>query len=274
MFKWRISFVKPLLDKFPHMATLYRSVRDQMDFMQEPRVTPWGFKLAGNAAMAQGTFEPAETELVREILKDVDVFVNIGANVGYYCCHALSMGKKVIAFEPIQRNLRYLYKNIKTNGWKDVEVYPIALSDNIGVLEIYGGNTGASVLKGWAGVPESYVALVPSSTLDLILGCRLQGKKVLIVGDVEGAEKWVLAGATQMLMNDPKPIWLLEITATSLQPHGIDINPNFMDTFKVFFQNGYTAARVDKGMPPVNMEHVEMIVRDCKEFPTHNFLFR
>jgi FkbM family methyltransferase len=80
--------------------------------------------------MAQGTFEPEETELIRTILKDVDVLINVGANVGYYCCHALSMGKAVVAFEPIQRNLRYLCVNIKTNGWS-CEIYPIALSNRV-----------------------------------------------------------------------------------------------------------------------------------------------
>jgi tRNA G37 N-methylase Trm5 len=96
--------------------------------MQEQNATPWGFKLAGNAAMVQGIFEPAETKLVRNILQNVDILVNVGANIGYYCCHALSMGKQVIAFEPIERNLRYLCKNIKNNGWTGAEVYPMALA--------------------------------------------------------------------------------------------------------------------------------------------------
>src|ERR1700682_885357 len=148
---WLISLVRPFVDRFPRIATMYRSVRDQLDFLEEPRPTSWGFKLAGNTAMEQGTFEPTETELVRSILKDVDILINVGANIGYYCCHALSMGKSVIAFEPIARNLRYLCKNIKTNGWSGAEVYPIALSNSVGVLEMYGGNTGASVVKGWAG---------------------------------------------------------------------------------------------------------------------------
>jgi FkbM family methyltransferase len=154
---------------------MYRSVRDQLDNVDELITTPWGFKLAGNTAMKQGSFEPVETKLVRDILKDVDVLVNVGANIGYYCCHALSMGKQVIAIEPIQRNLYYLLKNIKSNGWNDAEVFPLALSNSTGVLEIYGGNTGASIVKGWAGTPESYVNLAPSSTMDEVLGERLKG---------------------------------------------------------------------------------------------------
>ena len=269
--KWLISLLKPLVERFPRAAVIYRGVRDQLDFLDEPIATPWGFKLAGNTAMAQGAFEPEETELVKTILKNVDVLVNVGANVGYYCCHALSMGKTVIAFEPVERNLRYLCKNIKANGWSGAEVYPIALSNRVGVLEIYGGNTGASVVKGWAGTPANYVTLVPSSTMDVVLGTRLRGKKVLIVIDVEGAEKWVIEGASKMLANDPKPIWVVEIMSTHHQPTGQ--NPNLKSTFQLFYQNNYRSFTFDKKMSPVTMEHIELASNGNQRLPAHNFIF-
>lgn len=269
-----ISLMRSLFGRFPRMATLYRSVRDQMDFMEEPKDTPWGFKLAGNAAMAQGTFEPVETKLVRNILQDVDILVNVGANIGYYCCHALSMGKPVIAFEPIERNLRYLCKNIKMNGWSGTEIYPIALSNSVGVLEIYGGNTGASIVKGWAGILESYVSLVPSSTMNVVLGNRLRGKRVLILVDIEGSEKWMLEGATILLANDPKPIWIVEIVSKDHQPSGVEINPYFTSTFQIFSQNGYQAVGVDQDMSPLTMEDVDLVSKGILELGTYSFLFR
>ena len=184
------------------------------------------------------------------------------------------MGKPVIAFEPIERNMRYLCKNIKTNGWSGAEVYPIALSNSVGVLEMYGGNQGASVVKGWAGTPESYVTLVPSSTMDVVLGNRLQGKRALILIDVEGAEKWMLEGATIMLANNPKPIWLVEIVTKEHQPCGVEINPNFASTFQLFFQNGYQAFSVDQEMRPITIEDVELVSKGIQELDTYNFLFR
>lgn len=268
-----IFLVKPLVDRFPRVANFYRTVRDQISFMEAPLVTSWRFKLAGNSSMAKGTFEPGETAVVRKILEDVEVLVNVGANIGYYCCHALSMGKSVIAFEPIQRNLRYLCQNIKTNNWTDAEIFPIALSDRKGILEIYGGDTGASIIKGWAGIPESYKTLVPSSTMDVILGNRLQGKKILVLMDVEGAEKKVLEGAAQMLALEPKPIWMVEIMAQEHQPEGVEINPNFKSIFQLFFQNGYQAFRVDGDMNPVTMEQVNLIIEESRSPQTHNYIF-
>lgn len=273
-FYWTLALVKPLVDRLPRVAALYREVRDQMEAMRRPVVTPWGFKMAGNPAMAEGLFEPLETELIRKILKDVDVLINVGANVGYYCCHALSMGKEVIAFEPVPRNLRYLCQNIKVNGWTGAEVYPIALSNSIGVLEIYGGDTGASILKGWAGTSENYVTLVPSSTMDIVLGERLRGKKIMILVDVEGAEYWMLEGAAKMLTTNPKPIWMIEITTDEHQPAGIAMNPYFKNTFQLFFQNGYQAFSVDQDAHAVSMEEVDLASKGNLKFKSHNFLFK
>lgn len=265
--------LKPIVDRFPPVAKLYRTVREQTVFMKKPVMTSWGFKLAGNSFMEKGIFEPEETKVVRRLLDETDVLVNVGANVGYYCCHGLSKGKHVIAFEPIQRNLSYLALNIKANNWTGIEIYPIALSNEIGVLDIYGWDTGASIIKGWAGVPDNYQTLVPSSTMDRVLGTRLQGRKVLILMDVEGAEKWVLEGAAKMLALEPKPVWMVEIMIEEHQPDGVAINPNFKKIFQLFFQNGYDAFNIDPGMSPVTMKQVDLILNGKLKPFSHNYIF-
>src|SRR5580692_4386710 len=51
-----------------------------------------------------GTFEPAETSLVKKHLQPGMTFVDVGANVGYYTALAARLvagnGGRVIAFEP------------------------------------------------------------------------------------------------------------------------------------------------------------------------------
>jgi len=274
LLKWLIVLAKPFEGHFPRLAAVYRGVRDQLDSVNKPTPTPWGFKLGGNAAMAQGIFETAETELVRNLLKDVDILVNVGANVGYYCCHALSLGKPVIAFEPMERNLRYLYKNMYANGWNGAEIFPLALSNDVGIMEIYGGETGASLVKGWAGTHDSYKTLVPCSTMDTVLDTRLRGKRVLVLVDIEGAERWMLQGAGKMLANDPAPIWVVEITSKELQPRGVDMNPNFKATFQIFFQYGYRAFSLEQEMRAMTPEYIEQIYSKKIDFNGNNFVFR
>jgi len=123
-------------------------------------------------------------------LASADILVNVGANVGYYRCHALGMRKRVIAFEPIQRNLRHLYRNVTVNDWTDIEIFPVALSDRAGVVKVYGGNTSASVIRGWAGTSEEYVTFAPSVEMDSIIGERLRGKRVAVIVDAKGRSTW------------------------------------------------------------------------------------
>ena len=107
--------------------------------------TPLGFKLrAGrakaNRMMQDGTFEPEETAVLQHHLARADVFVDVGANVGLYTCLARQMGKHVVAFEPQERNLRCLYSNLRSNGWPDVEVFPLGLGECPGLMPLYGAS--------------------------------------------------------------------------------------------------------------------------------------
>ena len=266
---------RPIAEHFPSSAAIYRALRDEVDVLAKSVETPWGFYLSGNSLMASGEFERSETQLVQDLLQDVDVLVNIGANIGYYCCHALRLGKHVIAFEPIQRNLRHLFRNVAVNGWNDIEIFPVALSDRMGVMKIYGGDTGASVVKGWAGTSETYSTFVPSMTLDTVLGDRLLGQRVLVILDVEGAEHMVLSGATKLLENDPKPTWLIEISATENQPQGVEVNPHLVETFGLMFSKGYEGFTATESRCSVSTDDVKIASESgIPVCGTHNFIFR
>ncbi len=270
-----LRFAKPFVDRFPKLAMTYRYLRDSSQIDDEPLDTPMGFKFAGNRLMQSGQFEPEETQIVKKIVSNVDVVINVGANIGYYCLMALRQEKYVVAFEPINLNLRYLLRNIKANNWDSrIEVYPIAVSDKVGVIEIYGGGTGASLVKGWAGTPEQYVTLVPCSTLDNVLGSRFHGKRSFILVDIEGAEHLMLKGATGVLDMEPKPIWMVEISISEHQPEGIGVNSNLLSTFQVFWNRGYEAWTADKDCRSVLSGEIEEIVKSGVDtLHTHNFLF-
>lgn len=267
--------MQPLVERFPKIAMSYRYLRDNRFIFEDPKETPLGFKFIGNEKMEQGIFEKEEIEIVNSCLNLTNVFINIGANIGYYCCIALKRGKHTVAFEPIEANLKYLYKNIETNQLQhNVEIFPLALSNITGLIEIYGGGTLASLRSGWSGMPLQYKSLVPVTTLDTVLQERFVGEKCFILADIEGAEYWMLQGAKRFLTMVPKPIWMVEVLVKEHQPEGTDINPYLLPTFKTFWDYGYAAWTADRNVRQIEEEEVKEICKSgINTLTSQSFLF-
>lgn len=227
--------------------------------------------------MVSGEFEPNETPLVHELIKDVDCVVNVGANIGYYSCLALQAGKSIIAFEPLPENLHFLLRNVKANGWQSkAQVFPMALSNRVGIIEIYGGGTGASLIEGWAQSSSDEKILVPTTTLDNILGHRFHNnERVLLIVDIEGAEKMMLDGASKILNHSPQPLWVIEITSHEHQPKGVSVNPFFLATFELFWEAGYEAYSIEENLRKITRQEIEDTASSrIAKTGSHNYLFR
>lgn len=257
------------------LAMRYRYLRDGWHIYAEPRETALGFKLVGNKQMEEGIFEPDETNIVKQLLPYVDVVINVGANIGYYCCFALSAGKYVVAFEPLFTNAQHLLRNVAANGWDtNIEVYPVALSNTVGAIKIYGRGAMASLIKGWANTPEEYYTLVPCTTMNNVLGERFCNKKRLIIVDIEGAERFMLEGASILLNDKSNSIWFVEISITEHQPKSIKINPHLSSTFHAFWNAGYEARTADRHYRLINPDEIENIVLSgIDTIRVHNFIF-
>jgi FkbM family methyltransferase len=270
------SLLRPIAERYPWLAKLYRDFRSGKKLVKTPKMTPNGFLFIGNSQMESGQFEKQETEIIKNFLETTDYFVNIGANIGYYCCIALQQNIPTLAFEPIVLNLKYLYKNIAANGWENnIEVFPMALGKKAGLIEIYGGDTSASLVKGWSNTPEYYRQWVPVSTLDSTVGSRLEGKQCLILVDVEGAELMMLEGSSVFLEMTPKPIWVMEITVTEHLPKGVHVNPNLLATFELFWKNDYQAWTCTNDPRRIEKEQIRKIAKTGNNtLGTHNFIFK
>ena len=213
--------------------------------------------------------------MIRKLVGSVDVFVDIGANIGYYVCHALQSnpGCRVVAIEPLPANLRYLLRNVKANGWDDrCEIMPVAVSSQPSVVSLFGAGTGASLVRGWNGAPDSSALLVPANTLENILGSRFSSERCLIMIDVEGHEKAVIAGAQALLAQVPKPIWFVEIGLGEHLGGGAG-NPAFSKVFEEFFAAGYDAWACTSIPRRISVEDVRSAASGSTSLGTHNFLF-
>ena len=257
----------------PSLEVGYRAYR-QYQQLRRCRInkTPLGFMFGGNADMQAGLFEPEEVEVVRRYLHGAALFVDVGANVGYFSCISRQLGAKVIAIEPCIQNIDFLLMNLDANGWTDVEVYPVCVGEAPGLTTIYGWGTGASVVQSWAGWDGSQQSLAPITTLDVLLGDRFQLEQLVIKVDVEGVEYSVLRGAQSTLRRSPSPVWLMEVCFTENHPTGI--NPDFLDIFRVFWEEGYVARTVGREQITVTAEDVERWMRNKhRDFGSINYLF-
>lgn len=262
--------IKLRLKRYPALVALYRSIQpgpivsDWWNTLFYKRwnavITPAGFTLVSsnygaNRAMQSGTFEVEETEIIRYHLGNVEVFVDVGANIGLYTCIARSEGKYAIAVEPQPRNLECLYAGLSLNGWADTEVYPLGLADKYGLVTLYGASgPSASLLSGWAKYSNRFQQTISLTTLDTLLGNRFDGKKLLIKIDVEGAEYNVLKGAGKTLTMQPRPTWMVEICLNEFHPAGL--NPDYSATFEMFWNCGYEARTADRERRLVTREDV------------------
>jgi len=134
------------------------------------------------------------------ILEDGDVFLDVGANIGYYTIlGSRKVGDKgrVIAIEPILSTSKVLTTNIKLNKLTNVTIYPYAASNKNGFLyfKIPSGLYGqASAIS-----DKENKSLMKVRTLRLDNICNAYNMIKLIKIDVEGHELEVLMGSMKTL---------------------------------------------------------------------------
>ncbi|HYO77548.1 MAG TPA: FkbM family methyltransferase [Thermoanaerobaculia bacterium] len=257
----------------PALARAWRSLRDELHLARlRPQRTAHGFLFAGDRSMQDGTFEPDETRIVRELLQRADRLIDVGANAGYYTAIARASGRSAIAIEPSPANCRLLMHNLARNHWDDVEIWPMAVAAKPGLLPLYGAATGATLVAGWNGISAQYRQLVPVTTLDTLIGDRFAGERLLVKIDVEGAEYDVLAGATKTAMRSPKPFWMIEATYTLHAGPTGSSDARFLNTFDYFWSRGYECRASHDQRTRVTREQLLEWMRQ-NALPTYNWFF-
>lgn len=271
--KTNASVRRRLARRFPSIAAAYHTYRLARQNRPSGAVrTPYGFVFDGPAMMQAGEFEAGEAAVLQRLLAEADTFVDVGANVGFFSCLALQLGKHAIAIEPPGDNLQLLMQNITTNGWKGAEVFPLAVGHRAGVGTIFGGGTGASLVPRWSGTSDVWKRLVPMTTLDTILASRPRKERLVIKIDVEGFELNVLDGARETMKRSPKPMWLVEICLT--EHHADGLNPNFASTFEQFWDAGYEASTANQNRRAVTPDDVaRWVASRARDFGSINFVF-
>jgi FkbM family methyltransferase len=265
--------LKKLVKKIPYIAHWIRVIIYHLIFVRK-NMHPGGYFFSGTFHMEKGDFEAEEMELFKKLLKKCDRFINVGANVGYYVCVAAKAGKPVTAFEPLQSNLKILYKNLSMNKWlSKIEIFPIAIGSKVQLNKIYGFGTGASLIKKWANSDIYHYKYAPTSTLDNCISQRFKNEKLLIIADIEGFELEMLMGAEKILNLEPKPTWIIEISFDEHMPEKIKYK-KAMKCFQILWDLGYKSYFADSNLIEVNKNSLNSIIKNkTKKVPKNNFLF-
>jgi FkbM family methyltransferase len=163
-------------------------------------IAPW--------LLIHGEWEPEETELVKKLVKPGDIFVDVGANLGYYALLAARVGAAhVYAFEAQPSTYELLGKNVIINWmtkfitYEHLAVYSHTTDLEFFVRNHYPGNsslgfTPPDQLHKW--FDTTTPVKVHAVSLDDYFAAK-PGKIDIIKVDVEGAEPAVFEGARRTL---------------------------------------------------------------------------
>lgn len=189
---------------------------------------------ASNHGCWIGSFEYDKQHTFAHTIRPGSVVFDIGAQAGFYTLLSSVLVKntgRVIAFEPLPRNVLLLREHIRLNDIKNAQVFPVAVAD-------YSGTTtfaeGASVSQGYISSHGDLIVHVVS--LDELVAEQAIPLPNYIKIDVEGAEMLVLTGAQKTLSQAQPTIFL----AT----HGRDIHQQCCTFLE---EIGYELSALDGG---------------------------
>ncbi|MBW6497513.1 MAG: FkbM family methyltransferase [Bacteroidales bacterium] len=158
-------------------------------------------------------------------LKEGDVFVDVGANIGCYTLVAAKLvgpTGRVFAFEPVSYVFEHLQFNLQLNGFSQVIPERLALLDKPVSVELYIAdreNLGMSSIfhhDTESGITEKADAV---SLDDYAAGAGIDQINIVKI-DIEGAELEALMGMEQSL-NRFRPLLIVEISDEVLHTDAI-----------------------------------------------------
>lgn len=177
-----------------------------------------------------GVWEPVITKYISDRLRDGDVFIDVGANIGYYSLLAsrcVGAKGRVFAIEPASNTYAMLQRNIKRNGASNVTAIQVAVSDTEQQVPIWsnrnGDSAGTTTLTHVAErrLAMSLVETVTARPLHDIIDPDLIRKARFIKIDVEGAEWAVVKSLAELLKTlSPETEVIIEVNAALVQRSG------------------------------------------------------
>ncbi|MFO1157458.1 MAG: FkbM family methyltransferase [Reyranellaceae bacterium] len=190
-----------------------------------------------------GVWEPDVSKVVERSLQPGDVFVDIGANIGYdalLAAHLVGPSGRVVAIEALPQTFVLLRRNLELNAADNVRAVNVAVSNKNATVELYEvspHNIGAVTTLAARGAKP--LATVEAKPLAGILTSEEIPRLRLVKMDIEGGEPAVLHDILDHL--DLYPPALEIIVEASPQ----DDQPAWRAIFERLGAAGFAAYEID-----------------------------
>jgi FkbM family methyltransferase len=160
-----------------------------------------------------GLHEFSDMMLPLHFLREGDLFLDIGSNIGSYTVLASGVRRATTwAFEPDPETILALRRNVELNGIQGrVTVHELALGDTDGWVSF---TRGLDTVNHVATNGEANVRTVPARRLDTLIGAN---RPLMIKMDVEGFEEPVVRGAKGLLAGDSLKVIELETLTEEIE---------------------------------------------------------
>ena len=194
--------------------------------------------------------EITSSEEVKKLLKQNDVVLEIGANIGYYALMESRIVEKngvIYACEPVGKNYEILNRNTKINNYKNIETYKIALGDTN-----QKGKINISKCSNLHSMSENFNSVETIEVDVLTVDTFLKDKEIptLIRMDVEGYEGKIIKGMEKTLMNKKLKNLYIELHPSLMK------NDEMMELLKTLKKRGFKISKMTLGTIP------ELIIDD------------
>lgn len=178
----------------------------------------------GEGIIGSRSYEPHVTAVLRNRLKPTSVFLDVGANVGYFTMLASKLAARVIAIEPNPQNQELIRASVAQAGAQNVTLYPCGLSDRRGEVRLITlGSNGAIVTP--QNPDQTFHITAQTVTGDELLSAERRIDMIKI--DVEMHEAVVLRGLEQVIRRH-RPELIVEYHPFAMRQHNRDPRPELL----------------------------------------------
>lgn len=209
------------------------------------------------AAYADGSssWEKKNWQYTQLLVKNPNVVLDIGANIGQETVYYSDWAKKVYAFEPAQSTFECLEKNVQQNNLKNVVLHRLGVSNsaNKALINLVKGNEGRSFVTDKPNKNTQEIELIVLDNFELH---GLNDEKIDFVKmDVEGFEINALEGM-KGLIDKHSPTFMIEAQDSNLFRCGA----TSVDIWDFFDSRGYeatinTGRKIVRSQAPTKNRH-------------------